>query len=77
MGKTGNLSTSNFVVNHTKCRKKDLSKRYAGHEIAVHTLTHPKLTLLSEKEIIRQVEEGRLCLSRLVGDLLDKKVQPY
>ena len=67
LGQSGSLTIDNIVVDHTKCQKEDLRKIYYGHELAVHTLTHPNLTQLDEKEIIRQVEEDRLCLSQLVG----------
>lgn len=40
---------------------------YNGHEVAVHTLTHPNLTTRDEKEIIHQVEDDRLNLSKLCG----------
>ena len=40
---------------------------YEGHEIAVHTLTHSKLPLLENDEVIRQVENDRLNLSELAG----------
>ena len=40
---------------------------YKGHEIAVHTLTHPNLTLLEEETIIRQVELDRKLLEELCG----------
>ena len=40
---------------------------YAGHEVAVHTLTHPNLKELDEETIIRQVEEDREKLSSLCG----------
>ena len=40
---------------------------YRNHEIAAHTLTHPNLTTLDDAEIIRQVEEDRLNLEKLVG----------
>ena len=40
---------------------------YSGHEVAVHTLTHPNLTKCDEQEVIRQVEEDRLRLSELAG----------
>ncbi|MBO5481648.1 MAG: polysaccharide deacetylase family protein [Clostridia bacterium] len=40
---------------------------YQGHEIAVHTLTHPNLTLLEEETIIRQVELDRKMLEDLCG----------
>ena len=41
---------------------------YEGHEVAVHTLTHPKLiSIADDAEVIRQVEQDRLNLSELVG----------
>ena len=45
----------------------DVKDLYQGHEVAVHTLTHPNLTTLDETEIIRQVEEDRKNLEALVG----------
>lgn len=47
--------------------KEDVKKIYAGHEVAVHTLTHPNLLELSDEEIARQVEGDRLALEKLVG----------
>ena len=44
-----------------------VEKLYAGHEVAVHTLTHPNLTTLEDKEVIRQVDEDRKALSALCG----------
>ena len=55
------------IVNHTKVRAEDVKAIYSGHEVAVHTLTHPNLTTLDEAEIIRQVEQDRIKLSDLVG----------
>jgi peptidoglycan/xylan/chitin deacetylase (PgdA/CDA1 family) len=40
---------------------------YAGHEVAVHTLTHPNLTTLNDETVIRQVEEDRKALTALCG----------
>lgn len=40
---------------------------YRNHEVAAHTLTHPKLPLLSDEEILFQVEQDRKDLSSLVG----------
>ena len=45
----------------------DVKSVYEGHEVAVHTLTHPNLTECGTDEIIRQVEQDRLNLSELVG----------
>lgn len=67
------LGTNNWLIRenqriaHYKIWPEDVREIYAGHEIAVHTLTHPNLTTLDEQEIIRQVEEDRLKLSELAG----------
>jgi len=45
----------------------EIAHAYSGHEVAVHTLTHPNLTMLDENEVIRQVEQDRVTLSKLVG----------
>ena len=58
---------NNQRISHYKVKKEDVKNIYFGHEIAVHTLTHPRLTECDEKEIIRQVECDRLNLSELCG----------
>lgn len=67
LGKTGELVRNGVRVNHTKVNPKDVKAVYDGHEVAVHTVTHPGLADLNEKEIIRQVEEDREKLSELAG----------
>jgi peptidoglycan/xylan/chitin deacetylase (PgdA/CDA1 family) len=67
LGMEGSLIRENKYVNHTKNAKEDIKGIYQGHEVAVHTLTHPNLTTLDENEIIRQVEEDRKNLEALVG----------
>lgn len=52
---------------HIKIEASEVRKLYEDHEVAVHTLTHPKLPTLSDEEVIRQVEQDRLNLSKLVG----------
>jgi len=54
-------------VSHYKVHPSQVREIYEGHEIAAHTLTHPRLTELEEAEIIRQVEQDRLNLSELAG----------
>ncbi|MBO5907298.1 MAG: polysaccharide deacetylase family protein [Clostridia bacterium] len=54
-------------IAHYKVHSDDVKYIYDGHEVAVHTLTHPNLTQCDEKEIIHQVETDRLNLSELVG----------
>jgi len=42
-------------------------KKYAGHEIAAHALTHPDLTKLSIEEARREMAEDKEGLTRLFG----------
>lgn len=44
-----------------------VAELYKGHEVAVHTLTHPNLTTLNDETVIRQVDEDRKALSKLCG----------
>lgn len=59
---SGRLGLSNIVA------PTDVKYIYDGHEIAAHTLTHPRLPdILDDTEVIRQVEQDRITLSELVG----------
>ena len=66
-GRPGALLRENVTVAHVRPRAEEIAAIYRGHEIAAHTLTHPKLTQLSDGEIAREVEEDRLALSELAG----------
>lgn len=59
LGLKGELRYDGKIVNHTKVSPLDVKKIYNGHEIAVHTLTHPNLTKEEKETIIYQVEEDR------------------
>ena len=68
LGKDGQLLREGVVVSHKKNNPQDIKSIYAGHEVAVHTLTHPNLrTIAQDEEVIRQVEKDRLNLSELCG----------
>lgn len=67
LGKTRILQRENQRIAHYKIHPDDVKSVYEGHEVAVHTLTHPNLTQLTDAEIIHQVEQDRLNLSELVG----------
>lgn len=67
LGQPGLLDIRGTTVAHVKPRADEVAAIYEGHEVAVHTLTHPLLPSLTEAEIIRQVEEDRLALSNIVG----------
>ena len=68
LGTNNILIRENKRVAHYKLHKNDVKGIYEGHEVAVHTLTHPRLPdIEDDAEIIRQVEQDRLNLSELVG----------
>lgn len=67
LGKEGKVSNGKRTVKHDKIEPHEVAKIYVGHEVAVHTLTHPNLTKLTEDEIVSQVEEDRKNLANLVG----------
>lgn len=67
LGKSVNLIRNGVQINHNKVNFDEVNHIYKNHEIAVHTLTHPRLPDCDEQEIIRQVEQDRLNLSKLAG----------
>ncbi len=67
LNKRGILMRRDQRIAHYKVHSEDVKHIYEGHEVAVHTLTHPNLTQLDEATIIRQVEQDRLNLSELAG----------
>ena len=67
LGLPGELDRNNHIVRHDKISPSKIKEIYQGHEVAVHTLTHPNLTTLSQEAIVYQVEEDRKALSRLCG----------
>ncbi len=67
LGTNRMLIRNDSRISHYKIAPDKLREVYEGHEVAVHTLTHPKLINCSDDEIVRQVEEDRLALEALVG----------
>ena len=67
LGLNGGREVNGKFLNNSKVFPSQVKEIYAGHEVAVHTLTHPNLTGEEEETIIYQVEEDRKQLSRLVG----------
>ena len=47
--------------------REEIADVYSEHEVAVHTLTHRRLPLLTDDEVIREVEQDRKNLSEIVG----------
>ena len=67
LSKKGTLIREGLRISNYKVHTEDVKTIYDGHEVAVHTLTHPNLTQCDDAEVIRQVESDRLNLSELVG----------
>ena len=67
MGRYDILNLNGKKVSHYKLAQKDIKRVYEGHEVAVHTLTHPNLTMCGDDEVIYQVEKDRLQLSDILG----------
>ena len=65
LGLKGAINFDEKPINHTKIAPLDVKKVYANHEVAVHTLTHPNLTLEEDTTVEYQVEEDRKALERL------------
>ncbi len=61
------ITRNNHVIRHDKVQSSEVAEIYRGHEVAVHTLTHPLLPKEDDKTVTWQVEEDRKTLSRLVG----------
>jgi len=66
LGKKGILQRDGGRFSQYKIHPDDVKFVYEGHEVAVHTLTHPNLTTLEDAEVIRQTEQDRQNLSALV-----------
>lgn len=56
---------------------RDLPKLYAGHEIAVHSLTHPHLEQLGEAVIQNELEQDKLNLERIFNTKVQGMAYPF
>lgn len=77
LGLRGELIREGKRVRHDKVNESEVKSVYAGHEIAVHTLTHPHLNELDEETIVRQVEEDRKALEKASGQRVCGMAYPY
>lgn len=68
LGRGDRLIRNEQYICHYKVKPEDIKSIYDGHEIAVHTVTHPFLPgIEDDNEIIHQVEEDRKRLEELAG----------
>ena len=66
-GSSNSYEAFGRMICRDRLQENELKKVYAGHEVAVHTLTHVNLTEQTEEEIVRQVDEDRKNLERIFG----------
>ncbi len=66
-GLFGELNRNDHIVRHDKISVSRAVEAYKGHEVAVHTLTHPNLKTLDDETVVYQVEEDRKQLSKIFG----------
>ncbi len=67
LGRAMTLVRENVSVAACKPLPREVRAVYEGHEVAVHTMSHPALTKLPNGKVIREVEADRLILSDIVG----------
>lgn len=68
LGNANVLKRNGFTIAHCKPEPCEVPIIYKGHEVAVHTLTHPTLTQVEDdNEIIRQINEDKKNLSKIVS----------
>ncbi len=68
---SGLLGKENYI------RTDEVAALYAGHEVSVHTVTHPFLELSPTDQVTREIYEDRKALERLVGYPVRGMSYPY
>ena len=48
LGQSAAIEREGVKISHDKIKPEDLKHIYDGHEVALHTLTHPNLTQIDE-----------------------------
>lgn len=66
-GDEDHLIREGKYVQHSHVRAEDVKAIYAGHEVAVHTVTHPNLCALPDAQVLDEVLTDRKNLEALVG----------
>ncbi len=64
-------------VRNDRLTREQVLKAYKNHEIAVHTLTHPKLQYLDRETIAYEVMEDRRNLEEIAGYPVTGMAYPY
>jgi peptidoglycan/xylan/chitin deacetylase (PgdA/CDA1 family) len=64
LGKTGRPAPDD---NKSHLDSSEIASLFQGHEVAIHTVTHPFLQRLDASQIVREVLEDRIALENLLG----------
>lgn len=75
-GRTDTLNQGGRVMDHSHVTAEEVRDLYRGHEVAVHTVTHPRLPDLPEEKILEQVENDRRTLEELSGQTVTSMAYP-
>lgn len=68
LGTNAALIRNDFTISHVKPRPCEIKRIYAGHELAVHTLTHPTLINVPDEEVVRQIMQDKENLQNIFGE---------
>ncbi len=66
-GTENTLIREGHLVMHNKVSAEVVASLYAGHEVAVHTVTHPNLCAIPDAQVLDEVLTDRKNLENLVG----------
>lgn len=75
MNENGAFKIGNFPI--TRMTPDALPELYRGHEIAVHTLTHPNLTELDDEEVRQEILGDKEKLERIFNTKVCGMAYPY
>lgn len=76
---TFNLNSARFQENgaENNISKNEVKDLYKGHEVAVHTVTHPRLELLPSNLISKEIVDDKSTLEALSGTIVQGMAYPF
>lgn len=74
---SGSLGRPDRPANNKRIDASEVASLYQGHEVAIHTVTHPHLAKLDASQIVREVLEDRVALEDIVGYPVRGMAYPY
>ncbi|MCQ6559487.1 polysaccharide deacetylase family protein [Paenibacillus mendelii] len=67
LGQQDRLQLGDINVDHSHIEPDEVKPLFRNHEVAIHTVTHPDLTKVSDESIRNEVLEDKKALEELVG----------